>query len=450
MDFIKDNVIDDGYSFEATTMLERYVALCNEYHIDIKDVIDELYSSNLSSHISSPGKIYITTLNGGFSSIRKHAFIMGLDASFPGSPKENYLIYDEEFIDMGMPSYTSEALVKEKEKMMNLFISSISDVYLSYSYFDNVDLKNKNPSSIISNKYDVSKIKQFNYVDDTLSNNHLLIGKYNKGYVSTVSDNHTPVAYDPDYLLSLVYSPSGFGTFFTEPLSFALNNIYGLSTYDPDDPYEVIAANDKGTLFHNLVRWFDKNKISKSDFLKKGDIAFNNFLKKRPPIVPSSAKKEYDLFMDVLGKFYDAEEGNKPVKCEEKIQSTKIDGVNFKGTFDRLEQNGHGDYILVDYKTGRTVKHVEEDVVSCIQGLLYAVMIEKEYKIKVSYCEFRYPFAGNTSVKITYDATNRKALKAKIDEFIAAVKSGVPFGEEGSFIDKYKHLISLYKEAKRQ
>ncbi len=447
--FIKDNIVNPSSNYEALSMMESCSIICKKYGIDEYKVVDNLYANSVGCHISESGKIHITSLRGGLSSIRKYTFIIGLDSSFPGSPKENYLIFDDEFIRMGMNAFISESKIKSKEKIMNLFISCLENAYLSYSYFDNVQLKDKNPSSIISSNYNANDIIEFNYIDDKLSNNCLLIDKYNNGFASKVVFSHTPIPYDSNYLLNKKYSPSNFANFFKNPLLFALNNIYGLSIPDKDDPYQIIAPNDKGTLFHELVRNFDKNTISKKDFLSKGEKTFINFLKRRPPLITSSKDKELNSFMDVLNKYYDSECGNTPIKCEERI-SSKINGVCFVGAFDRLEKNKSGEYILVDYKTGSSIQHHSEDVISCIQGLIYAAMIENVYpEIKISRCEFRYPFIGNITIQIAYNDMNKLLLNEKIDEFKNAIQTGVPYAEEGDFVDKYGILVSLFKEAKR-
>ena len=58
-----------------------------------------------------------------FPSLREHVFILGLDSSFPGNPKENYLIYDEEYIKMDALDKTSTEIIKDKERLMKLLIS---------------------------------------------------------------------------------------------------------------------------------------------------------------------------------------------------------------------------------------------------------------------------------------------------------------------------------------
>ena len=151
----------------------------------------------------------------------------------------------------------------------------------------------------------------------------------------------------------------------------------------------------------------------------------------------------------MLERFYDDEVGNTCIYSEKRLEST-INDIRFVGSFDRLEKNNFGNYILVDYKTGSSIKHKEDDVISCIQGLLYAYMIEKELGIKVSRCEFRYPFVGNKAIKINYDNVNKQALLDKVEEFKKDISTHIPFNEgEASFIDKYERLLSLFKEASR-
>lgn len=136
--------------------------------------------------------------------------------------------------------------------------------------------------------------------------------------------------------------------------------------------------------------------------------------------------------------------------AEKKIENCSIDGVLFKGTFDRLEKNSLGQYILVDYKTGTSLHHKNDDPESCIQGLLYAAMIKEKLNIDVSYCEFRYPFA-NDKVQIQCDTTNQTKLTVLIKQFKDAIINHdfSCLDDDYSFVEKYNHLISLVKELKR-
>ena len=213
LSFIKDNVIEDEYHYEAINILEKYDELCHKYHVNLFDILGVILNNNVHQHISTSGAIHIASLNQAFSSLRRHVFILGLDASFPGQPTENFLIYDEEYKAMKAYRYISKSLIKEKENLMNLLISSSEQAYLSYHYFDNVDLKNKNQSSVITSKN--VPIDEFGYVDNILDKNHHLIDLYNKGAYTSISLSHNEAHYSYEALLDKVYTPSTFENYFS-------------------------------------------------------------------------------------------------------------------------------------------------------------------------------------------------------------------------------------------
>lgn len=456
-EFITNNVVPDKYDFEAKKLLEKHLEKAKAYNISFDDILDNLLSSYVGQHISDSGAIHVCSLEQAFSSLRENIFIIGLDGSFPGNPKENYLIYDEDFLKMNAPQCTSIEVVKAKKELMELLIAISPKPYLSYSYYSVIDTKDINPSSIIFElvsffkKSDKNyKIPEFTYKDDFLSLNPTIIKEFTDGKPSeTIQNINNHPTYQSKPLLDKEYSPSSFGDFFNNKLAFILSNIYEISVDEPDDPYVVINANDKGTLFHNTVKYFDKNKISEQDFVNKGLKAFDDFMFSRPAIIPASQAKERKDYEKGLRNMYRSDPGNVCIKAEYKISNCTINGVKFKGTFDRLEKNALNQYILVDYKTGTTLHHKANDTSSCIQGLLYAAMIKQEFNIDVEYCEFRYPFANDT-VQISNNPTKQKELDTLILEFKDAITNHnfVCADEEYSYVEKYDHLISLIKELK--
>lgn len=454
LEFIKNNVADDNYNFEALQLLEKYLNICSDYNIPFDVVVNSLLSSTISQHISKSGCVHISSFSQAFSTLREHVFVIGLDSDFPGNPKENYLIYDQEYENMGADKYVSSNVVMDKERLMNMLIKDLAHhSYLSYSYYNVIDTKIANPSSVI---YHLSNgnIPEFSWEQDNLTLNPALIGKYNSNSLSTTHIKSNVYNYDPKELLNKSYSPSSFGDFFNNKLSFVFQNIFKIYVEEPDDPYVVINPNDKGTVFHAVMENFNKKDYkNEQEFVDKGLKMFDDFMTGRPAIVDSSRIIERQGFEKGLRNAFRSDPGNKCILAEKKITDCNVNGIKFTGKFDRLEQDANGDYILVDYKTGSSVKHTNDDPLSCIQGLVYAAMIETEYKSKgyvIKSCEFRYPFANDVS-SIQYDAANRAAIKNYISEFIAAIKNHdfSCLDESYDYVDKYEHLISLMKELKR-
>ena len=451
-DFIRNNVVEDDYHFEALQLLEKYQSLCEQYGVHFEDVLDALLNSTISKHISKSGALHICSLEQAFSSLREHIFVIGLDSDFPGNPKENYLIFDEEYINMGAKQYTSTAIVKQKESLMNLLIKCSRNGYLSYAYYNTIDTKTSNPSSVLMGV----PLSEFTYKDDLLLDNNLSINNYNDGRLSNPTNDHQPYTYKNVDLLNKTYSPSKMADYFDleKRLGFFLSVLFDISEDEEDDPYTVISALDKGNLFHRLVMFFNKKKYPKmDDFVNKGLQAFDEFLLKKPPITKEAGDKERELFKKALVNFYNTDPGNRCLESEKRLNVQEIEGIKFKGKLDRLEVDSLGNIILVDYKTnGSKPSHEENDPASCIQGLIYAEMVEAQLGIKVQRVEFRYPFIP-TSVQIACDKANMDEMHNLIKQFKEAITNGdfSLTAEDGKqvpqkYITKYTHLVSLMKE----
>ena len=151
-------------------------------------------------------------------------------------------------------------------------------------------------------------------------------------------------------------------------LGFILSSIFGIDIAEEDDPYEVIPRNELGTLIHSVFEDFEKDKVERSEILAKAEVAFDAFLKKKPPLIPSSGLLAKANYLRLVANLYDMDPNHEHIRSERYL-SGEINGVNFGGTFDRLEMDEKGRYIIVDYKTGKRVNHDNEDPISCLQGL---------------------------------------------------------------------------------
>ena len=454
-EFVRNNVIDDGNTFEALQLLEKYDLYCREYNVAFDNVVDALLNDSISRHISRSGAVHICSLDQAFSSLRDNVFVVGLDSGFPGNPEENYLIFDDEYEKMGASQYTSEKIVKKKEALMNLLINCSKNSYLSYSYCNIIDTKASNPSSVLMNV----QMTEFTYEDDKLLSNNSAITNSNNGQLSDPDNTHLPYTYKYADLLNKTYSPSKIVDYFDleQRLKFFLEVLFDIQEDDDDDPYSVISPIDKGNLLHRLAVGFEKkNYKSVDEFVNKGLIEFDNFLKMKPPITKEAGDNEKEAFKKALTNFFNGDPQNKHLYSEKQLNIQDIEGIKFKGRFDRLEEDVNGNIILVDYKT-RSSKptHEKDDPVSCLQGLIYAEMIGKQLGLKVQRCEFRYPFISkDTKIPIICDSANMKEMHNLIKEFKDAIENGdfdIPFtkkSQKHKYIDKYEHLISLVKELK--
>lgn len=399
--------------------------------------LDELYevflTSNINQRISSNDSIHITTLTGAFNSLRPNVFILGLDSSFPGSPQENYFIYDDEY---EIDKYKSINVINDKKKMLLSFIDLCDNCYLSYSYFKPAEMHEENPSSII---YDMkAKPIDYRYNSGRLSNNNLAINSYINNYKhERIVDNDLSLDDYKTILLNKKYSPSMFykALIEEERESFILNVLFDSNVDRLDDPYNIIDDNYKGTVIHALFEGFEKNKISKEEIEKKANEEFDKFLLMKPALITSKVEEARLDFVSLVGKLYDMMTDNTHVLSEVTISKTDVYGLCFGGQFDRLEKDKDGNYILIDYKTGRNVKHLDNDPITCVQGLIYAYLIENgkdmngNYitdngkRITISECQFLYPVLGRP-ISIKWNDETKEKLESLIKGVIDDINTG--------------------------
>lgn len=449
---IKDPSEDDIKLINNIRNLEGIAASLG---VDIVPLLDELLSSNMNKEISQSGKLHITTIQEAASSLRKYNFIVGLDSSYPGGPKEDYLIYDEEYIKTGFDNYISSYFVKNKEVLLRNLIKICENCSLSYSYFNLASLEDSNPSSVIFSLTDVDKIPNYDYSDLTLDmNQNIYLAKLDNN-IYELPKKEFEFAYKGENVLSKVFSPSAFVDYFSKEmkLKFILQYIFDISIVQEENIYDILPPNFKGSLIHKVFENFNKSKISEEEILKKAEKEFNDYLEQRPALIKLSIEKVKENYLSLISSLYKISSENIHVKSEDYI-SLEIEGITFGGKYDRLEKSPDGTYILIDYKTGRTLKHKNEDAQSCLQGLIYAYMIENTDKpfykgIKISKIRFLYPALGQP-IEITYSLENKEKMLEYVRQFKNDIVNGDIFDglklSSQKYYDQYMHLLSLFKE----
>lgn len=141
-----------------------------------------------------------------------------------------------------------------------------------------------------------------------------------------------------------------------------------------------------GNIIHNCCYYFAEKIIKKSDVdiltlnkiidfvLNKPEYEFLKLDKTKNAIISNLKVEIIKLFNFIL---------KQQESCEFKITKaeylfkTQIDGVNFKGFIDRIDET-EDEFIIIDYKTGKTIIDYEEIILNKkIQLILYAKILEK-------------------------------------------------------------------------
>ena len=411
----------------------------------LNQIIPEILNRSVCSENSREGALFVTGISGALASMRKHLFIVGMSASnFPGTPRENYLLLDSDYRLFAADLFdgedmlpTSINLVQWKKNTLErlLVLASALDVniHISYSGYDTATLKEENPSSVLFDIFtkqygEETTVQQYKdafshigYFDQQVSGDYPVGRAYLRekdiGY-DEIDFSEAPCAYTGDR----AFSPTAIDIFFQCPRRFFLTELLGVPEKEQDDPFTVISPAATGSLAHSLMEELAHNPCSRDVFLKRAEDAFTGFLSSRPPIHSDAAHREKTVFCKMMANAYDLDPKNQVLASEEKQIFRHSCGLLLKGYPDRVEKTSAGEYIIADYKTGRRVKHLANDIHTCLQVVIYAYLLEQR-NVPISRCEYRYLRDGIT-VSCQYDDSMKEKLNQKLLELKQALDSG--------------------------
>ena len=411
----------------------------------LNQIIPSLLQGAVCSENSREGALFVTGISGAIASMRKHLFVAGMSATnFPGMPRENYLLLDCDyrmFADQNTAP-TSVNLVRRKKTVLEhlLALASALDVniHLSYSGYNLADMKEENPSAVL---FDIFKqqhgeettLQQYEaafqpvgYFDQQVTDDYQVGRAYVAGKeIRCRKASHTAAPATTDR----AFAPTAIEEFFQCPRRFYLTKILGVKQPEVDDPFVVIDHREFGTLAHTVMKSLADARCDEETFLKRADAVFEEFLRNRPPIHPDAAVKEKKTFMNMMKIAYDTDPGNTVLSAEERKECVHSCGIKLEGYPDRVEQISGERYIIADYKTGKNVKHRQDDIDTCLQAVIYAYMLEQQ-GVAISGCEYRYLRTG-TTIPCRYDADMKEKLNDKLQIFKDALDDGnFPYGTE--------------------
>lgn len=404
--------------------LEAYAILVDDNPMNI---VDDVLLKSVYREQSRPGAIYVTGIESALASVREHIFICGLDAnSFPGAPTENYILLDSDMENLGNGGITSkERISRNKETLVRVIETASaldSYIWVSYSNFNLAEMREQNPSSSIYEIYRLHKgqdklaedfredCPNIGFFQNSFDEAEIVASNYLKGFKKFVS-------YVPEELVfekKERYSPSAIGEFFQCGIRFWFNRIAGLYLEEPDNPLETISAADFGTLAHSAMEDLAAGLGETAEKL------FDEFMKTRPAINSKRAEIAKREFLDMMNIAYKTDARNEVLMAEEELEADCY-GVRIYGRPDRIEKGSNGQIIIVDFKTGKAIRHEENDINTCLQAVLYAYMAEQA-GYNVDHCEFRYLRSGNV-IKCKYDEDIKGQLKSLMVTFKSAIEN---------------------------
>ena len=443
----------DGTNAERLlTMLDLSAvnAICEELSVirqagvdqSAEDLIPDILRITVCRQNSEPGKLHVTGIDGAFASLRKNLYLMGMSASkFPGFPKENYLLLDADLKLFGPEAemFTADGRILQKREqllsLVRLACSLGAEVSVSYAGMDVSELKKDNASSLVfelvremngkpvASRELEKQITKVEYFDPAISTSRLVGNAYVRGrsVLPAAQTERNPLAVDswnPDR----AYSPTALDIFFGCPYRFLLGYILGIPEPVEYDPFEIISALENGTLAHSLMETLGSSGISRDDFLKLSAESFDRFLTEHPPLIPENAPAEKEAFLEMMETAFDMDPQREVLLKEEDISCVHESGVRIHGFPDRVERLEDGSCLVVDFKSGRRITHVQDDIHTCLQIVLYSYLMEQK-GYKVSGGEFRYIRLRET-VSCRYDDDMKKQLSELLQKFRTAMEKG--------------------------
>lgn len=459
------NALDINGKNKITKLIDDY--LTNIKDASPLDLYEDIVDLKVLKESSKAGKICVANLSDGLSIYRKHLFITGLSASnFPGSPKENYLLLDSDlkrFKEENAP--TSDKIIASKKKLLLDVIDIASGfdfkIHLSYSGYNLTDLKEDNPSSMLFEIYqkevglnanidDLNKKigKQHHYFETDLSRSRYLGDEYLAGKdlnVETFKDYQTmPLKYTKEI------SPSAAEKFFECPRRFYLRYVLGLNEPEEFDPFNIFPSNVVGELVHECMEDYGSNpKWSNDEFLLNANNKFDNYLKKVSPIHSEGINNLKNDYLRMAQVGFESDPHNYVYSSEEKIGPIVHEsGLKFGGRVDRIEKLENGKYIIVDYKTYKDFRNIDEDIDTCFQVVLYAYLFAKQEGVEVERCEYRY-LRNPDTITVHINDEIKKLMDNKINLIKNAFESGdFPYAAEDNACTycPYKGICGLNRQ----
>ncbi len=400
------------------------------------EIIQNALGLSVASCSSEEGKLFVTGIDGALTTVRENIYIAGLSASkYPGSPKEDHLLLDTDLALFGEDEtghMTSNGrIVGKRERLLSLVRLSSglgSRIHVSYSGLNVSELKRDNASSLIYELYREEHkgnvtpeelkehIVKVNYFKPALSATRKVGEAYNDGKL--IIPVHTGKKKKEKHIkwdLDREFSPTELDVYNTCKRKFMLKYLVGIQEPDDDMPFKVIAANESGNIAHTLMKELGNSDMTLEEFLELSGDYFDLFLLENPPLLEQNANAEKAQFLKMMETAYSTDPHREVVLGEEKISCVHESGVGIQGYPDRIERSEDGNYLVVDFKTGRKINHVEDDIESCLQNVMYAYLMEQN-GFKISGTEYRYIRLGET-VSCKYDDQKKKELFLKLSDF---------------------------------
>ena len=407
---IKDEKLDGS----ALGKILKMFSFVNDFGVPYENAREQLYGQNIAREKPQPGTLYFTSISRASSCLRKYLFITGLSSNnYPGSSKENPLLLDRDYEQFGVDEASNREIKNNIDTFDFLLEEAMKydvEVHLSWASYNSESLKAQNASSVVFKTYkdengDEKTLADFN--NKFPSKKYRYIEFFNKDVLPITpigkmvnenkQNNHIVLETQPNEALEVealknkAFSASAVKTYAECEYRLYLQTVLGIEQDQEVDIYEIIPANEYGTMAHDLLEHFDKNRTSEQDFLKQAENRFNEYLIFNPFDNQAMVNSLRLKFIKMMQNAYEME-STKPTYLAEKdvycIEPTT--GIKIHGLPDKVLDNRDGTYSVIDYKTGYALKHFVDNVPSMIQCTIYSYVLKNAYHLNITSFEYRY------------------------------------------------------------
>lgn len=364
------------------------------------DINDSLRSNRVDMANSQSGKIHLTQINSLPLIYRKNVYIMGLEA-YTGSQMENSILLDGDINNLRKKVATSDLktsvektrqTIRDFRWTVDLMIKQNRNVTLSYSYYDTAQLKiQAKPAAISPFEENFTLREDAGY----FSKHRIPLSKEEaNGYIyysgklsgSQQIDNQKEEGLGD--LEALRISATRAETLIQCPYRFALENLIDMEIKEEIiDITRWLDPMEMGSLCHQIFANYHQ-KTEKSATIKEDNLLIDkiyrdvvdNWLASKPPSVDPQRQlneiktiiQNYVILKNSYGK-------NNFLAAERLFEAAELipGKLAIYGRADLVEENLEG-LTVVDVKTGRRVGQTDQDIKTCIQAILYCLLLERE------------------------------------------------------------------------
>ena len=407
----------------------------------VDEIIPNILRLCVCTQRSEAGKLHVTGVNGAFASMRKNLYIAGLSASnYPGSPRENYLLLDSDLNLFGPDAVCMTAdgkVLRKRDQLLTLahLASALgTEMSVSYAGLNVSELKKDNPSSLIFELFREEhgqnttaeeleeNTRKVDYFEPAISVSRLVGRAYTQGQKIIPGESSEREENPFPWSLEKAWSPTELDTFFGCPRRFMLAYLLGIPEPEDYDPFEIMTALDTGILAHSLMEVLGGSSMSKEAFMKLSEEYFDRFLAGHPPLINENVYLVKGQFLDMMETAYERDPHREVVLEEKDISCLHESGVKIHGFPDRVEKLDDGSYLVVDFKSGRRIAHVQDDIGTCLQVVIYAYLME-QMGFHIVGGEYRYLRLGE-KVTCRYDDDIKQQLLDRMNQFKEYMQKG--------------------------